>query len=165
MGDDIGSGSVTDCLLRSFSDHNPGPPRQPRMPRIGPCQVLAATLTLSQPGGADYAHPILVSTPSFESHRRACGWSSRINLTPFRIFRGPTLCYNESEWKKIEQVPIPLPKAASSLSDAKKMKKKFLSWWTAEIIQFIRYLIQMDRTKVWFFWGKMLTFYSYPTLL
>jgi hypothetical protein len=31
------------------------------MPRIGPCQVLAATLTLSQPGGADYAHPILGS--------------------------------------------------------------------------------------------------------
>ena len=29
------------------------------MPRIGPWQVLAATLTLSQPGGADYAHPIL----------------------------------------------------------------------------------------------------------
>jgi hypothetical protein len=28
-----------------------GPPRQPRLPRIGPCQVLAATLTLSQPGG------------------------------------------------------------------------------------------------------------------
>ena len=38
-----------------------GPPRQPRMPRIGPCQVLAATLTLSQPGGADCAHPILGS--------------------------------------------------------------------------------------------------------
>ena len=47
-----------------------------------------------------------------------------------------------------EQVPIPLPKVASSLSDAKKMKKKKLSRWTAEIIQFIRYLIQMDRTKV-----------------
>ena len=57
-----------------------------------------------------------------------------------------TLCYNESEWKKNEQVPIPLSKAASSLSDAKKMKKKILSRWTAEIIQFIRYLIQMDRT-------------------
>ena len=27
--------------------------------------------------------------------------------------------------KKIEQVPIPLPKAVSSLSNAKKMKKKF----------------------------------------
>ena len=37
-------------------------PRQPRMPRIGPCQVLAAILTLSQPGeGADYAYPILGS--------------------------------------------------------------------------------------------------------
>jgi hypothetical protein len=33
---------------------------------------LAATLNLSQPRGADYAHPILMSTPSFESHRRAC---------------------------------------------------------------------------------------------
>ena len=41
---------------------------------VGTCphQVLAATLTLSQPRGADYAHPILVSTPRFESHRRAC---------------------------------------------------------------------------------------------
>jgi hypothetical protein len=41
---------------------------------VGTCpnQVLADTLTLSQPEGADYAHPILVSTPSFESHRRAC---------------------------------------------------------------------------------------------
>ena len=41
---------------------------------VGTCphQVLAATLTLSQPEGADYAHPILVSTPSFESDRRAC---------------------------------------------------------------------------------------------
>ena len=38
-----------------------GPPRQPRIPRIGPCQVLAATLTLPQPGGADYAQPILGS--------------------------------------------------------------------------------------------------------
>ena len=41
---------------------------------VGTCphQVLAATLTLYQPGGADYAHLILVSTPSFESYRRAC---------------------------------------------------------------------------------------------
>ena len=37
-----------------------------------PHQVLASTLTLSQPRGADYALPILMSTPSFESHRRAC---------------------------------------------------------------------------------------------
>jgi hypothetical protein len=40
---------------------------------VGTCphQVLAATLTLSQPGGTEYAHPILVSTQNFESHRRA----------------------------------------------------------------------------------------------
>ena len=37
-----------------------------------PHQFLAATLTLSQPEGADYADPILMSTPSFEDHRRAC---------------------------------------------------------------------------------------------
>ena len=60
--------------------------------------------------------------------------------------------------KKIEQVLIPLPKAASSLSDAKKMKKKILSRWTAEIIQFIRYLIQMDRTEVRFFLGENVDF-------
>ena len=41
---------------------------------VGTCphQVLAATLTLSQPRGVDYAHPILMSPPSFEIHRRAC---------------------------------------------------------------------------------------------
>ena len=40
---------------------------------IGMCpyQGLAATLILSQSGGGDYAHPILVSIPSFESHRHA----------------------------------------------------------------------------------------------
>ena len=40
---------------------------------VGTCphQVLVATLTLSQPRGADYAHPILVSKPSFESRRLA----------------------------------------------------------------------------------------------
>ena len=44
---------------------------------VGTCphQVLAATLTLSQPGGqvmpTQYCS-ILVSTPSFEIHRRAC---------------------------------------------------------------------------------------------
>ena len=36
-----------------------------------PHQVLAATLTLSQPGGQIMPSLILVSTPSFESHRRA----------------------------------------------------------------------------------------------
>ena len=41
---------------------------------VGTCphQVLQATLTLTQARGPDYAHPILVSTPNFESHRRPC---------------------------------------------------------------------------------------------
>ena len=43
---------------------------------VGTCphQVLAATLTLSQPRGARLCPPYtaLVSSPSFESHRRAC---------------------------------------------------------------------------------------------
>ena len=32
-----------------------------------PHLVLAATSTLSQPGGADYTHDIMMSTPSFET--------------------------------------------------------------------------------------------------
>ena len=41
---------------------------------VGTCphQVFAATLTLFQPGGAGYAHHLLMSPPSFESHRRTC---------------------------------------------------------------------------------------------
>ena len=33
--------------------------------------------TLSQPGRADHAYPIVVSTPSFESHRRACNYDAK----------------------------------------------------------------------------------------
>ena len=42
--------SLQETSIIQFS-YSAGPPRQPRMPRIGPCQVLAFTLTLSQPGG------------------------------------------------------------------------------------------------------------------
>ena len=67
-----------------------------------PHQVLAATLTLSQPGGADHAHHILVSTPSFESHRRACmiqkGLSSYLFFTVIVI---STLQKNALEKKNI----------------------------------------------------------------
>ena len=37
-----------------------------------PHQVMAATLTLIRPGGTDYDHHILMSPPSFETHRHAC---------------------------------------------------------------------------------------------
>ena len=51
-----------------------------------PHQVLASTLTLSQPEGADYAHRILMSTPSFESHRRACNWAFGANRSNYNCF-------------------------------------------------------------------------------
>ena len=50
---------------------------------------FVATLTLSQPGGggADFSHPILVSTPNFESHRHASNkkWQKVINLSCFTM--------------------------------------------------------------------------------
>ena len=54
-----------------------------------PRQVLASTLTLSQPRGADYDLPILMSTPSFESHRRACQSS---------LFGGFTVAPTQKWW-------------------------------------------------------------------
>ena len=60
----ISSANSPANIRQAIPNVDTGPPRQPRMPRIGPCQVLAATLTLSQPGGgADYANPILGSLP------------------------------------------------------------------------------------------------------
>ena len=56
-----------------------------------PHQVLASTLTLSQPRGADYDLPILMSTPSFESHRRACQSS---------LFGGFTVAPTQKWWLK-----------------------------------------------------------------
>ena len=55
-----------------------------------------------------------------------------------------TLWENENERQKTEQVPIPLPRAARSCFEAKKMKKNFLLAWTSEIIQFIRFENHMD---------------------
>ena len=61
----------------------------------------------------------------------------------------------ENEWQKTEPVPISLLRGARSFFDAKKMQKKILLAWTSEIIQFIRYPIQMDRTeRSKFFGGK-----------
>ena len=61
----------------------------------------------------------------------------------------------ENEGQKTEQVPIILLRGARSFFDAKKMKKKNLLAWTSEIIQFIQYPIQMDRTeRSNFFGGK-----------
>jgi hypothetical protein len=69
-------------IVGSMATWSPQPTAGLPVGRTRPHKVLASTLTLSQPGGADYAHPILMSTPSFESHRRACnvifGWGTKV---------------------------------------------------------------------------------------
>ena len=57
--------------------------------------------------------------------------------------------------KKLSKCQFHFPRLLVACPMLKKQKKNFLSRWTAEIIQFIQYLIQMDRTKVWFFWGNV----------
>ena len=37
-----------------------------------PPQILADRLTLSQPGGADYAHQIILTPPDFQTFLRPC---------------------------------------------------------------------------------------------
>ena len=56
-----------------------------------------------------------------------------------------------------EQVPTPLPRAPRNFPNAKTRNEKQFDNWTLEIIPFIWYLIQMDRTeRVNFFGGKSL---------
>jgi hypothetical protein len=53
---------------------------------------------------------------------------------------------SENERQKIEPVPIPLPRASRNFPDVKTRNKKKFYNWTSEIIPFIRFGKQMDRT-------------------
>ena len=64
---------------------------------------------------------------------------------------------SENECKKTEQVPIPLPRASRNFPDAKSRNEK-------KFDNLISDPDGQDR-KVKLFGRKMLTFYSYPTLL
>jgi hypothetical protein len=57
-----------------------------------------------------------------------------------------TLFESENEWGKIEQVPIPLPRASRNFPDVNTKNEKKIYNWTLEIIPFIRFGKQMDRT-------------------
>jgi hypothetical protein len=48
--------------------------------------------------------------------------------------------------KKIEPVPIPLPRPFRNFPNIKTRNKFFFYNWTSEIIPFIRFGKQMDRT-------------------
>ena len=58
-----------------------------------------------------------------------------------------TLSENENERQKTEPVPILLPRAYRNFPDVKTRNEKKFDNWTLEIIPFIRYPIQIDRTK------------------
>ena len=57
-----------------------------------------------------------------------------------------TLFESENERQKIEPVPIPLPRASRNCPDIKTRNNFFFHNWTSEIIPFIRFGMQMDRT-------------------
>jgi hypothetical protein len=87
---------------------------------------------------------------AFHFYQKCSRWlGDMIEITP-----GET----ENEWQKTEPVPILLLRGARSFFDAKKIKKKKLLPWTSEIIQFIRYPIQMDRTERSNFLGEKADF-------
>ena len=66
---------------------------------VGTCphQDLTATVALILPGGADYAHHILMSTPSFESHRHS--WTVTANLRLITSFSSHILKWRHVFWK------------------------------------------------------------------
>ena len=53
---------------------------------------------------------------------------------------------NENERQKTKQVPIPLPRASRNFPNVKTRNEKKFYNWTSEIIPFIRFGKQMDRT-------------------
>ena len=63
-----------------------------------------------------------------------------------RSFRWHTLFKSENERQKIKPVPIPLPWASRNFPDVKTRNDFFFHNWTSEIISFICFGMQMDRT-------------------
>ena len=57
-----------------------------------------------------------------------------------------TLFESENKRQKIEPVPIPLPRASRNFPDVKTRNQIFFHNWTSEIIPFICFGMQMDRT-------------------
>ena len=60
--------------------------------------------------------------------------------------KGNTLFESENERQKIEPVPILLPRASRNFPDVKTRNENSFHNWTLEIIPFIRFGMQMDRT-------------------
>ena len=74
-----------------------------------------------------------------EAKERICKQFRR-RPRPFTLFE------SENERQKIEPVPIPLPRASRYFPNVKTRNEKKFYNWTLEIIPFIRFGKQMDRT-------------------
>jgi hypothetical protein len=73
---------------------------------------------------------------------------SKVVMTYFMfvLLRPCTLFESENKRQKIEPVPIPLPGASRNFPDVKTRNEKKFYNWTSEIIPFIRFGKQIDRT-------------------
>jgi hypothetical protein len=71
---------------------------------------------------------------------------SQPGAQPLEYFLQRTLFESENERQKIEPVLIPLPKASRNFPDVKTRNEKKIYNWTSEIIPFIRFGKQRDRT-------------------
>ena len=68
-------------------------------------------------------------------------------LNFFRLLLSETTLFEtENERQKNEPVPILLPRASKNFPDVKTRNEKKFYNWTSEIILFIRFGKQMDRT-------------------
>ena len=75
-----------------------------------------------------------------------------------------TLFETENERQKTKAVPIPLPRAFRNFPDVKTRNDFFFYNWTSEIIPFIHFGKQMDRTEQRLLQKKM-TIIDWDTLL
>ena len=84
-------------------------------------------------------------TPSTEFLRNSAGGigSAEVHIVVTSKY---TLFESENERQKIEPVPIPLPRAFRNCPDVKTRNEFFFHNWTSEIIPFIHFGMQMDRT-------------------
>ena len=82
----------------------------------------------------------------FENHELFASTHESLESIQTQLHNGVTLFESENERQKIEPVPIPVPRASRNLPDVKTRNNFFFHNWTLEIIPFIRFGMQMDRT-------------------
>ena len=85
----------------------------------------------------------------WKSSAHAEGPPTDIIIINLQYKRG-TLFETENERQKTKPVPIPLPRASRNFPNVKTRNGFFFYNWTSEIIPFIGFGKQMDRTYIFF---------------